>query len=780
MRLISPLQKLTILFVFLFNEIGTAETILPEQLVGAVQSCLSAEPRKHVKFEWQQGNTEIGEHWLQTENEDGPDVLISRNSGDFIFPDDTRLHWDGQRILEVRVDGNLIFNAGVILQHTGAGGGLILATYNHKSGLEASSSIRGIIDFSKASRPCVDFSQSQGALSILYNPEKLDSSDNKYANPTDFTPFIMKSDLSWFKAYMLIHNERDCELMAAQKVGDYALSRYRVKSPIKFDGFAGAINRNRGDFQGPYYSWSLYLTIEHFLFERSSSSSSVWGQQFTDVAPPLYGSQLALFDAVESSIEAKIESVFSAASPESFACIRGADLKTSLHVAAEIGNLAAIEAIWQATHRKLGRNFIDRRDAHGQTALELAIAAGKVEAVQLLVELYQKNKWIVDFHLMAESAEQIQAQISSPYEQIARLLKDQDASPVDISPEWRAFPCRANADAYDDRSARKAHDRFFLRDTSSLERVQALYKKFDIEYGRIAETGFMATTGTRVPTLNIDGIPSRSRIMLMRFIFERKLNMLNDPKVPRIKYWRDGMREGQIVDRHPINFDFGGTVHTFESQPTREKPGFAYYKQIGAYDGPKDDAIKGKIGALSLLVAPQKIAQLLTISRVSGNAINAENLCSAGYTGDNADGDATYLNRFIILWDLEVASRLMRRDTAPSAFDLLPVGTGIARAQSCVAGQVMNYIPFLTNSGEPGAVHIFSGSADERSAAISKIGHALEDQLCETRKRQRAAEFEEKNRNWRTAATAERYHQELLGEYGGGYESSGERYSPVP
>ncbi len=227
------------------------------------------------------------------------------------------------------------------------------------------------------------------------------------------------------------------------------------------------------------------------------------------------------------------------------------------------------------------------------------------------------------------------------------------------------------------------------------------------------------------------------------------------------------------------------------------------------------------LNEISKRIKPQMIAKLIKISRIYGTPITKEQLKTNGHCGNNLEDDAEYLNRFMILWDLEVSRRLQRGKKSVE-LDELPVGVGIARIEQLVStSDDATYEKYLTNPSEKSEnqenqdvkyFNPFVGSFNERKKALKNIYSAVKPLCGRGREKQyiynlniepkerhsnnpnkegekqpsnknsnksnmRFKEWEEKNQDLILAVTTERFHQELLREYGGDRESDGDQYS---
>lgn len=760
-----------------------------EDLIKDLQRSLNI-PNTQVQYEWCEETADKGAGWEKTELRDNiekldffPDVLISNKFSGFTFPQDTQLSWIGDRVLEVQANGNIAFSKNAQLKHSGFRGGLILKAYNERN---PSSFNTATVTF-EAECPPLDFSESGGAVSIFYNPQPLNFNDhnaNKYAHPTNFNGLIIKNSSVYFNAFMLIHNNSDRNLMQSQGTGHYGLLNSNVKAVRSDTGIMPTLfNLNRCSFNRGSYAWSNYPIAENYVFEENDKSTPYWGSRLLSTSPPLYGAERHLIRLLASKNDkeaVRFMELLDWLNPEwgvrALAYVGGEDLATPLHLAVKYGCCSAVQAIFQAAAlpKALGEKFINCPNAQGLSALHLAATMRQLDGVRCLVNLYKKMNYFFDAGIIVQ---QVETKIIEPYTQIASFLRDQALPSYSISPYWKAFPNAHIANDYEYKSSQDAHRRFFVKDDllQLSQRVQKLFEQFKKDYKEAKSS-----------TLNINGLPSRSRILLMRLITQEKLKMMGCPPQKNPSYWTSDEKE----DRYPTSYLFGESgEHKFFNQPTANKPGFVYYNAIGKYDSGAVHSIRAYLTEISTHVSPQAIARLTRLSRVSGNPITTDTLLEARYTGSTPKEDADYLNRFTLLWDLEVASRLAcLPGKSPTPHDQLPIGAGITRIQQYITATNEPYNKYLENPladsndpespTKPGPYHIFTGEAAHREEALKRINEELHP-LSKERRKKTNSDWENSHPLWSVVSTPERIHQELLIEYGGGYESDGEPYSDI-
>jgi hypothetical protein len=141
--------------------------------------------------------------------------------------------WSADTKLTLSAYSDINFQPGAVIQNTGNG---TLVLQADKSGTGS-----GKVSFQSDSRNCetclapgrVDFSQSTGTVSIFYNPMPLQTSGNKYENPTSYlcsgscsTGGVL-AQASQLTAYMLVNTPSDLQIVStsARRPDAYALGR---------------------------------------------------------------------------------------------------------------------------------------------------------------------------------------------------------------------------------------------------------------------------------------------------------------------------------------------------------------------------------------------------------------------------------------------------------------------------------------------------------------------------------------------------------------------------
>jgi hypothetical protein len=476
-------------------------------------------------------------------------------------------------------------------------------------------------------------------------------------------------------------------------------------------------------------------------------------------------------------------------------------------------------------------SFIARLDAYGNRALDLAARYGHFETVRYLIELYNKHQKNCSPQLAIQSIKDQQLENQGNYPIIIAALKSLEEKPENLpanSPRWTVFPDKYQGYKREYKRMQVVHDRFFLGHLLDQQSngysygyrrlgnnlTSKLFNKFCTEY----------TNGQKT-TLKVDNLPSRSRILLFCNITAKKLSFLTmkwgmnvgtieafleqshgqeyekyiQPYNTNNGFWKI-IREGEIddsgeekfiyhskSDQYPTIYRYGGKDHTVINRPSRDKPGFSILSTIGQYESEgnkvnENNNIRLKVQKISeKMSSSSKLAEILRQSRTSGRAITAQQLLRAGHQGSKeiAQEDADFLNCLTLLLDLEVSSRLVRENRRIlSEFDELPIGIAWGRTQSLIINKdqsYQNWECFDKNS----PCHLFSGgSVDIRRNAIQAVNQDFlnSNDIDDGRGERCIVEWKQGHPYGSIIANRETLHQELLEEYGGGYESEGDAY----
>ncbi|MCB1160930.1 MAG: hypothetical protein KDK45_25735, partial [Leptospiraceae bacterium] len=208
-------------------------------------------------------------------------------SNEITFESHVHLTWEGNGILEIEALKDIIFKEGALIRNQGKGGLRLVSR-------------EGTIQF-ESPEPQIDFENSEGALSIFYNPTGVD--EEKYKHPKDFKSHIKIDPLKvFYRAFMFIHNDTDLENIEANPHESYALSRdlrdilfrtfKRMNRP-----FRGIFNFNGSHFLSKTYwdghregnafvgSFVSHPCIVSHVFEQCLEEN--WGESTFYLTPPL-------------------------------------------------------------------------------------------------------------------------------------------------------------------------------------------------------------------------------------------------------------------------------------------------------------------------------------------------------------------------------------------------------------------------------------------------------------------------------------------------------------
>ena len=204
---------------------------------------------------------------------------------------------------------------------------------------------------------------------------------------------------------------------------------------------------------------------------------------------------------------------------------------------------------------------------------------------------------------------------------------------------------------------------------------------------------------------DIAGLSSRSRIWLIK-------------ELTRIHLER--YRRGNQA----FDFRFGRNRFIVLLIPTTVKRGNLYVIGMGRHGSCSGKGTYTDIGIILddifSRIQPAMAAEWMHKSRITGQPISQ---VGRQFRGD----DLNYLNRFVFLWDCEVARYLQTplktknpdRDDLERNYHRLPIGVAIACVQRMLKErQVYGLAPFLQNRSPS---HFFTGSSEDRENAIKKI-----------------------------------------------------------
>jgi len=715
--------------------------------------------------------------------------LTLESYGDIIFDKNINIKWSGNSNLFLTACGNIIFKEGSQVKNIG-NGGVKLQSGNWElfyygspcskgSGNEKIESFKKFVESTvifETDHTQLNFSESSGFVTIYYNPLAI-GEKHKFENPTDFSKSVRVQNNS-FKAFMAINWKTDLiKDITANLSGDYYLNGPPTKylKQLSQDLFTGSFLYNCLSIEGNYI-YSAYFGFEHYFFEFALKN--IWGNQVFNSYPPYNDSsrEAELWCAISNN-DQNYQSEISGSSYKTFAYINDTDYTTPLHYAAKLGHTSFIEKIVSSIldikinvisdvtiddkHTKLLFCFLNRRDKNDRTPLFLAAENGHIETAVYLIKLYNKFKWNYNKDQIHKMVLDQQTAILSRYQEIIDFSNSLDENPRKLTTYWQGFPNENKALEKEYQRQQKVNEKFFHRNSNS-SRTQTIFKKFEEAYGKKSVEFFM----------NLEGIPSRSRIMLINSITKHKAQF------DKQKKWTDQ------TDRCPIKCKFAESTVTLENKPTTNKPGYIYISQIGAYSN-KDEERRGneidtKIKEIEEDINSTAIAKLLQWSRITGNSITVEALTQYGYKGQRPKEHSKFLNTLNLLLDVEVSSRLFRdeKNTA-QPHDELPIGSSNARSYMLQRIKAQTFDQFFSKSG---AHHAFTdtGNSVERKQAIHSINMSFYRNLVTMNVNNyqdlEIQHWKKYNPHGVVIATQEGLHRELLAEYGGGYESDGDEY----
>lgn len=602
--------------------------------------------------------------------------------------------------------------------------------------------------------------------------------------------------------------------------------------------FTGILNYNGFSLSSIKYTGRG--TTEEEIFETALPLEGVWGSPLIFMSPPLHGVYKRLLNLIIMGDEQTAFKLIGHSEAPSLngaglAYITGENRYTPLHLAAMYGRTKVVDVICKNVVQLLGMfafNLIGRTDKDGLTAFDLAARCGHFQIVDYFIRLYDSHKRTIYPQGAIKSIHDQKEKSQDNYKAIQLALESLTEIPENFPstlPQWTGFPKKSLGDKREYKRMQLAHDRFFLGhllfqyqqggqnspfynlDFRPLETnlTKKLFKIFCGEY-------FNKTSSI----LKVDNLPSRSRVLLFCNVSALKLSMLpagwgvssvstkefleqshgqehekfiqsyNDTN----GYWsiiREADNEDKFIyysksDKVPTTYEYGGVNHTVTNRSSKDKPGFAILNTIGQYESEgiklnEDKNIRLKIRNISeKMPTSSRVAELMRQSRSSGRSITAQQLLNSGYQGakEAALVDANFLNSLTLLLDLEVSSRLVREKKRPiSEFDGLPIGIAWSQTHSLIINNdqsYQNWECFDKNAN----CHLFSGEGfGIRKANIQTVSrNFLEKEINDERLEKCVVEWKRRHPFGVIIASRETLHQELLDEYGGGYESDGELY----
>lgn len=721
------------------------------------------------------------------------DTSQSLTTRKIAFVNDVRISWEGDGILEVEAQDNIVFEDGAVIKNKGKGGLRLVSK-------------GGCIKFQGLS-PQIDFRESEGAICILHKIPEVQQ-ENAF-NPHDYEKHIQKNSRVLYSSFNCIPDAKDIRLIYNSD-SHYCFSSdiyYKDKSffidmkafqgIFNFNGRSLSLSCNRG------YREPVPTCPASFLFKKCLPEN--WGEQVIFMAPPLEDTQNNLLTYLEKGENFKaikcIGEIFIGELVKwqagRLAFYNGAEKNTPLHIAAKMGRVEPLKFMLlhifkpfsadlrsdQPTFKYLMRNpfsLLGRKNAEGFKPIDLAVQHGHIDIVNEIMSCYTRYnvpQLLGKERLLNLIIEQEKRTLS-----MKSFLENFEDPPFLFGKLVQGFPIKDEALQKEYKRQQQVERRFFLhcKEPKDLRqpgtaRTRWIFDDFKDKYN----------ARQSLPSYNLEGVPSRSRIILLQAITNHKLSTITDIKTCQCNktYWNKEPKEHytQLVDNFPITYQWGGKIHKVKNMPTERKPGFAYYQEIGDYE-----SICQQVPEIEKRLPAQKIAKLLKGARVTGKSITAQILQEKGYSRErnvegkfSAEADASYLNCLHFLLDLEVASRFV--NNSKSSYDKLPIGSANTRAFSLQRRKQLSFDQLLSkqSSYHPFTDRDESKTPITRENAIKKINKKFQKNWNSHDKSLTAeiAEWQALHPGGYIIKTPEGLHQELLEEYGGDYESSGEEYS---
>lgn len=704
--------------------------------------------------------------------------------GDVIIPETFNPTWSGDEVYEIQAAGNIVFHPNARIVYTGSGGGLILRAYYTKNKYQYSGKniSAGTLIFAEGSQP-IDFSlSSNSAVSIFYRP--FANRSHKYQNPTDFSPYIkLPEDLKvrdsiYLQAFMLVEDKNDfCQISRFE--GNYALGQ--ILEIDQRDQSSRLALRPNSILNMNNFNWDNKWNVDGQDFDLF-----VLGESFSrglKCSPPYLDYEKTLLDAAQTGDMSALEGRWF------YDCriIEGSTRRKLLHLAAAKGHLLFLQEVQKNIVGRCGvksenlRYFLylaTASDKWGNTALDLAALGGHIRTVSCLVELMKDNPYPVHDliakvrkHLSNQTVELSQRYLENNqsvpdferkltdltlvYTQIINYLNGLYDVPYRFDKYWLGYPISIQGFEQEYRYAQYTNQRFFMRAVGTTKTYRFL-ESFKTDYERPSVSSF-----------GLEGIPARSRIILFRNITDIKRK--NQVNAVRFKDGKDQFPIGYRVQRDPA------ITVSVRNDPTQNQPGNVYLVDVPRYDPEEIPArVNQIIEQFPSNHGNQKIALLMRQSRLLGEPMTIEHLLEQGYEGSTLQEDATFLNKLGLLLNFEVSRRLPEQQIE------LPIGVSCARAFTLIEKGYLTWGQFLTKENP---YHLFSDkSGKEKIKCRAEAIYAISDLFHQKiNKRQKAAEVSlqswKKRRDYgQIIASEEEMHQELLEQFGGGYESEGEDY----
>ena len=223
-----------------------------------------------------------------------------------------------------------------------------------------------------------------------------------------------------------------------------------------------------------------------------------------------------------------------------------------------------------------------------------------------------------------------------------------------------------------------AHREFFLAEPQN-RKVQPIIDDFDKSYGEVSETNPFRC--------DVTGIPAVSRILLIKKLAEMNLNR-------RVKDVAIEFRLDKMILRASLRPEWGQRGH------------------LVVHDIDSYEKIQHKMNYICNSVHPSVIVRAMRTARLTGTAIT-RNYCF------NKRVDVEFLNRFMFLWDCEIARHLQRPFSEDEIYlHVLPISVGISSVHFLIEKCGVDFDCYL-NKYSP--CHFFSWDGTERQEALKNV-----------------------------------------------------------
>lgn len=584
-----------------------------------------------------------------------------------IVSKDAYITWDTPSCLSLQATNSIIFEDGSLIQSKGKGGVILHPNYQGQDPTAT-------IVFVDETKIYIDLN-SQGSIAIYYNPEAI-GGHHKYESSYNWNNNI-KAKASKLNAFMLINTSDDLKNIRMNLSGCYALSHHLIEAlPQDFSAlsqFKGYFNYNgyaigcpnpmspRNIFEKA--TEPLSPRIEEFIFKELDS----WGKNFFYHIAPFLEKSRKMFSAARSGNIAELVKL-EIASPLEFFTLNSKG-KTLLHVAARYGSESICDYVFQMEYPKDGPQLIeliDRQDFRGIKAIEITAKYfnfSLYHKLAMLYDLYKEPRPSIS-HLTLIIKNTLE-RITCKAKKFEEALKQTPA----LKPFWEVLEDKQLALTKEYARQQKIEKKFFA--SSSLhDTVKKRTKSFRKTYEK-----------TKKPSKepydmgNLEGLSSFQRINLFLQISTIKLQSTEPRNKPRTLHHSFSKKSSQSleVDQLPVQFQFGNQQYTLKNKPTSHTPGNIDCAEL-------DDFQQQLVSLIEQIkLKKNHLISILQESRISGCPIDAKmHLKKHKYKGTKINIDAAYLNKFSILLDLEIASRLYR-DQYTSIATQSPISLGISR-----------------------------------------------------------------------------------------------------